>query len=1403
MSNTTWAAVDYLSGMTVDFKTKLNESIGIILKKDPEKSRKILNLLLVPDFKPVFYDDAPQHTGLSGSTLDDVELLDAAYSSTITEPGGEEGRYPIRMIDLDTKNFVNYPEIGDRGQYCILSHSWKGREIDYKYLTDAYYMDINQRLSATDKNATSNGLNSANDFQRSQIEIAKQKCKDDIAKQEARINSFAHDEKVMNMLQLDGSTDLIEELLSRRIKVQIVEKDFKDADKKLRKALVAQENRVLEDRVFEDVFAKIGLEKDEIKRIIGDENATKKASEAEVKAAKEYLYEVESRRSDELQHIELFKSFSHVRETMDDLINYLQRYKSMMKIEGVARTAKNIFDNNAFPKAEKKYLWIDSCCIDKSDGGEYVRSMASMGEWYKNAEFCLVHLDTPRDVPSDALDDWKMLKSNTVPSKPNIEAFENIFNYKPEWSTRAWTLQELVMSKTTFYVNSLWQPLSRPVERLGRWYYFSPFLPLYTQLDKENIYSNVLDDDWKSNIEGIIAPLEDEVGKKQIQEESQDQLIGDINLAQRVIHILYALDVRIPTDIDLRSAIPAITRAVFAAVQSRDREGQYGNENAKKPLYYSLVEAFHPFASTREDYSQEKAAKHAINILLKSIVKLVGDPILEDRKEVARFGNVQDLETWKNGLGQSNFSAHKVMSLVCPRDAQVLSDRAYCLMGMLGVRFPVFPAEGLTKALSRLIDEVVTASNDVSVFNWTGKHHGSPIRGRSLYPTSPEAFRIDYDEAEKKVKMKRLSDILQIKRYDVLNDFNAIWKMLVEIQKFMKDRNQHDIPLSWVTEILLVMKRASFELLKPHIRNIGAILKYIQKNFDTTPEKTEDRASPASPSPRSTIFSTSFNPLPSQMKLSSLSKDITGFKPPKLGRKQSGQEATSPNWGIGGFKRPSLKSFGRTDSASSQSSKKPVSADDELADDSSSTSRPSTPSISEKRQSLEKEVLDYIKSIRRSNKQEVKLPAEIASALEDAPKKTSKQLGMKHPEMESLKSPNPIIITNSGIEGTFDIQRVIITFQDSEKLRRQVENAVNPNQKISGWCIISTGFAVTLVSFSCPKHILEKQLDVASTVEERIHDQDDIDEESEEDDATPKTGTPSQIEGKGSPNPPGIARKGKNQALKRFKKIMENSRIKKEPAKPGDEGDKEKGQGEGQEEDNTEDAETDGPQIEAAELKKVIRMINFVQDPELTSIAGEWVLARFSGVPGAKWFLCYLELGASKHDFHGHRIATDEIDFHKASPEPGLTKCWEKYMFWKKYKLCSVLQKLVEARDWDKTASENKQYIVDRMTEVVSDKINGAGGRYSGGSPDPDLDSDSSSEDENTVMDVGAAGLATFGASLFQKFYEMRSERAEAQLSAWVLNKFPRHIQAALKNLDDSKDLMPSMFHAAKKIHMF
>ncbi len=64
-----------------------------------------------------------------------------------------------------------------------------------------------------------------------------------------------------------------------------------------------------------------------------------------------------------------------------------------------------------------------------------------------------------------------------------------------------------------------------------------------------------------------------------------------------------------------------------------------------------------------------------------------------------------------------------------------------------------------------------------------------------------------------------------------------------------------------------------------------------------------------------------------------------------------------------------------------------------------------------------------------------------------------------------------------------------------------------------------------------------------------------------------------------------------------------------------------------------------------AEEQLISRMIAFVQEPNIDAVAGEWVLARFSGAAGAQWFLCALELGAASQQggngLCGRRVACD------------------------------------------------------------------------------------------------------------------------------------------------------------------
>jgi hypothetical protein len=47
-----------------------------------------------------------------------------------------------------------------------------------------------------------------------------------------------------------------------------------------------------------------------------------------------------------------------------------------------------------------EWVWIDTCCIDKSSSSELSEAINSMYQWYKNAQVCYAYL---ADVPSRAI----------------------------------------------------------------------------------------------------------------------------------------------------------------------------------------------------------------------------------------------------------------------------------------------------------------------------------------------------------------------------------------------------------------------------------------------------------------------------------------------------------------------------------------------------------------------------------------------------------------------------------------------------------------------------------------------------------------------------------------------------------------------------------------------------------------------------------------------------------------------------------------------------------------------------------------------------------------------------------------------------------------------------------------
>ncbi|KAI0699500.1 heterokaryon incompatibility protein-domain-containing protein [Cerioporus squamosus] len=87
-----------------------------------------------------------------------------------------------------------------------------------------------------------------------------------------------------------------------------------------------------------------------------------------------------------------------------------------------------------------KYVWIDTCCINKDSSSELSEAINSMFNWYSNATICYAYLQdvSIRDDPS---------------------ATNSTFR-RSRWFTRGWTLQELIAPRDVIFLSREWVPLT-------------------------------------------------------------------------------------------------------------------------------------------------------------------------------------------------------------------------------------------------------------------------------------------------------------------------------------------------------------------------------------------------------------------------------------------------------------------------------------------------------------------------------------------------------------------------------------------------------------------------------------------------------------------------------------------------------------------------------------------------------------------------------------------------------------------------------------------------------------------------------------------------------------------------------------------------------------------------------
>ncbi|KAK3384088.1 heterokaryon incompatibility protein-domain-containing protein [Lasiosphaeria ovina] len=81
------------------------------------------------------------------------------------------------------------------------------------------------------------------------------------------------------------------------------------------------------------------------------------------------------------------------------------------------------------------WVWVDTCCIDKTSSAELTESINSMFRWYQQAAICFVYL-------------------SDLSTRDNLE----VRLPACRWFTRGWTLQELIAPKDVSFYDKKWQP---------------------------------------------------------------------------------------------------------------------------------------------------------------------------------------------------------------------------------------------------------------------------------------------------------------------------------------------------------------------------------------------------------------------------------------------------------------------------------------------------------------------------------------------------------------------------------------------------------------------------------------------------------------------------------------------------------------------------------------------------------------------------------------------------------------------------------------------------------------------------------------------------------------------------------------------------------------------------------
>lgn len=114
-----------------------------------------------------------------------------------------------------------------------------------------------------------------------------------------------------------------------------------------------------------------------------------------------------------------------------------------------------------------KYIWIDTCCIDKTSSTELSEAINSMFQWYKESAICYVYLsdvDTDDIFNHDEADPILRQELRSMFGKESL--FRSTLQNYSRWFSRGWTLQELLAPLRVQFFDQHWKYIGRKEDHL-------------------------------------------------------------------------------------------------------------------------------------------------------------------------------------------------------------------------------------------------------------------------------------------------------------------------------------------------------------------------------------------------------------------------------------------------------------------------------------------------------------------------------------------------------------------------------------------------------------------------------------------------------------------------------------------------------------------------------------------------------------------------------------------------------------------------------------------------------------------------------------------------------------------------------------------------------------------------